>query len=137
MCTIQYGKKLSDSLGGAMFCANRNFYQNSWRNQQGKHDTYQGRWKVLKYGGAYTRCFEPTSFFLYLKKSGNAWALTSHSAGHWSAVLRGAVQKLRYHNNLVIVGQPKANLVRRTKQMIKWHYGASSGFPCNIHGKGL
>ena len=27
-------KKLIDSLGGAMFCANRNFYQNSWRIQR-------------------------------------------------------------------------------------------------------
>ena len=74
-------KKLIDSLGGAMFCANRNFYQNSWRNQQGKHDTYQGRWKVLKYEGAYARCFEPTSFFSVPKKNIFFQPMTSHSTG--------------------------------------------------------
>ena len=96
-------KKLIDSLGGAMFCANRNFYQNSWKIQQGKHDTYQGWRKVLKFGGAYTRCFELTSFFfLYLEKSGDARALTSHSTGLltppllWTDLVKMLTRKLRH-----------------------------------------
>ena len=84
-------KKLIDSLGGAMFCANRNFYQNSWKIQQGKHDTYQGRRKVLKFGGAYTRCFELTSFF---SVPGKIWGCTSVDITfNWSAHPSSAVDR--------------------------------------------